>query len=222
MRPPHICVAGLDVTTHDHIRPVLHKAQLDTALLAANGGPFALGAIVDLGPLVDVSSPPEVEDRRFDRDTAKRTTQLTGAAFWKEIDAAADDDLNEIFGEQFEETSRSFSTPEGEGSHSLGCYRPSQTPNIGMDTYGTKVSVYAYMPWGNQVKKIPITDLRLVDANFTVSPARVQSLQKLVSAASDVLFSVGLSRPFAKSGSDEKRHWMQINNVFPKQNPLWT
>ena len=221
MKHPHICVAGLDVKSNEQVRPVLQNGQLDTSMLSDNGGPFALGAVVSLGEVTDIASPPEVEDRSFAVTAATLRAQLSGSEFWKAIDAVAQDDLTAICGEELVETSRSFSTPAGQGSHSLGCYRPATIPTVGTDTYGKKVSVYAYMQLGGQIKKIPITDIRLVDTSFEVSTAKVQRLEKLVKAAPDILFSVGLSRPFAKSGSTEKRHWLQINNVFVSQAPLW-
>jgi hypothetical protein len=72
MRAPCICVAGLDRDGR-HIRPVPRHGRLTEDDLAAAGGPFAIGAVVDLGATRPCPSPPEVEDHLFDRDASRRT-----------------------------------------------------------------------------------------------------------------------------------------------------
>ena len=66
MQPGYICVAGVDVNTMSHVRPVLPRGRLTTALLRHNGGPFAIGSVVDLGPTVYAGGAPEIEDYYFD------------------------------------------------------------------------------------------------------------------------------------------------------------
>ncbi len=65
MQPGYICVAGIDLETGTHVRPVLWYGRLSTSLLLKNGGPFELGCVVDLGPTVCVGRAPEHEDHRF-------------------------------------------------------------------------------------------------------------------------------------------------------------
>ena len=43
-----ICVAGVDIDSGRHVRPVMRQ-QMPVDMLAAHGGPFAMGAIVELG-----------------------------------------------------------------------------------------------------------------------------------------------------------------------------
>ena len=64
MREGHICVAGIDLTTGERARPV--GERLGAALLRTNGGPFDVGAIVELGPCRPAGSAPEVEDVLFE------------------------------------------------------------------------------------------------------------------------------------------------------------
>jgi hypothetical protein len=64
MRGAHICVAGVDLETHEHVRPV--RGHLDRELLAANGGSFDLASYVDLGDTEPVPNPPHIEDASFE------------------------------------------------------------------------------------------------------------------------------------------------------------
>jgi hypothetical protein len=50
MRGERICVAGIDMQTGEHVRPTTSAAApLTRRLLRSNGGPFEVGAVVDLG-----------------------------------------------------------------------------------------------------------------------------------------------------------------------------
>lgn len=62
MRPPNICAAGL--CDGVGVRPVL-AGQLHKRLLRSQGGPFAIGAMVDLGAVKHVGTAPEYEDYRL-------------------------------------------------------------------------------------------------------------------------------------------------------------
>lgn len=50
MEAPRICVAGIDTDAGGHVRPTTGRSHpLTRELLAEQGGPYALGALVDLG-----------------------------------------------------------------------------------------------------------------------------------------------------------------------------
>ena len=97
MRAPRICVAGLDIDTDAQIRPVKRHGRLDIDDLLENGGVFAVGEHVDLGPVIDVGSPPEVEDREYRGATSRG--QLSAEDFWNDLERTAASTLEEIFGE---------------------------------------------------------------------------------------------------------------------------
>ena len=67
MTKGRICVAGIDLTSWEHIRPVLHN-HLSIDLAATRGGPFALGAVLDLQRVSNRARRPEMEDREFRLD----------------------------------------------------------------------------------------------------------------------------------------------------------
>src|SRR5918999_4021239 len=73
MQPGYVCVAGVDIHTLEHVRPVLRYGRLTTNLLRRNGGPLDIGSVVDLGAPTCVGRAPEVEDHYFN---AARSTWL--------------------------------------------------------------------------------------------------------------------------------------------------
>ena len=50
MQPGYICVAGVEITRGKRVRPVTY-GRLPTSLLAREGGPFDMAALVELGPV---------------------------------------------------------------------------------------------------------------------------------------------------------------------------
>ena|ERR1700742_1435293 len=66
MSAPRICVAGVDSQSFEHVRPTTPPTDLITRnLLLENGGPFGVGAVVDLGTTIARPNAPEVEDYEF-------------------------------------------------------------------------------------------------------------------------------------------------------------
>src|SRR5713226_9665027 len=99
MRLGYICVAGIDVATGKHARPVLAGAQqLSAALLARNRGPFDMACRVDLGPVKHVGSAPESEDFRFDAQAARQIAHVSPEDFWALLNDIAEPELSTIFG----------------------------------------------------------------------------------------------------------------------------
>lgn len=118
MRPPYFCVAGLE--GKKAIRPVT-SGQLHKRLLRCKGGPFAIGAIVDIGPVRDVGSAPELEDRRFDPARVRYVGMKTAETFWKDLKAIAQPRLDSIFGDDLVKRGRwSCGVDPGHGVVSLG------------------------------------------------------------------------------------------------------
>jgi hypothetical protein len=37
----------------------------------------------------------------------------------------------------------------------------------------------------------------------------------------ETILSVGLTRPWQKRGDDAERHWLQLNNIHLRDDPLW-
>ncbi|MBF6592806.1 MAG: hypothetical protein IVW57_20020, partial [Ktedonobacterales bacterium] len=129
MQPGYICVAGLDPTTGRHVRPIL-TGRLSTVLLARNGGPFDMAALVDLGPTTPAGEPPAVEDQRFEPWQVRRRDTISPGAFWQSLRHVASASLAELFGSDLRAHDQSCVVAVGAGRASLGCLVPTGQPHL--------------------------------------------------------------------------------------------
>jgi len=97
MTPGFVCVAGVDLETRAHVRPVL-AGRLSAVLLRKSGGPFDIGVVVDLGATQHQGSPPEVEDRLFSPSGVSVVRQMAPREFWDLLKQMARADLSSTFG----------------------------------------------------------------------------------------------------------------------------
>src|SRR5579859_7898710 len=88
MQSGYICVAGIETVTGKHIRPVL-RGRLTNSLLVRYGGPFDMGAVVQLGSVRYEGRPPEVEDYAFEPVHAHRLSVAAPADFWSLLQRTA-------------------------------------------------------------------------------------------------------------------------------------
>jgi len=219
MQPGYFCVAGVDVNTLRHIRPVLRRDRLTIDLLSTGGGPFDVGSVVYLGSTTNAGHPPELEDRRFDSARARWLFDNDPVDFWNTLHGVARESLAEIFGPALELWDESGTVDVGEGRASLGCLKPEKQPWLYIDHRGTVRMVLDYlMPSVD----LSVNDLRLYERDGR-TPRRdlVASVQQRLEAGVETILSVGLTRPWQKRGDTEKRHWLQANNIHLKDNPLW-
>jgi hypothetical protein len=219
MQPGYFCVAGMDVNTLRHIRPVLRHGRLTIDLLSTGGGPFDVGSVVYLGSTTDAGHPPELEDRLFDSARARWLFDNDAVDFWNTLHGVARESLAEIFGPALELWDESGTVEVGEGHASLGCLKPEKQPWLYVDHRGTVRLVLDYlMPSVD----LSVNDLRLYERNGR-TPRRdlVASVQQRLEAGVETILSVGLTRPWQKRGDTDKRHWLQANNIHLKDNPLW-
>ena len=219
MQPGYVCVAGVDVGTLDHVRPVLRYGRLTTRLLRPNGGPLDVGSVVDLGPTEDAGRPPELEDRYFDPARAKWLFDDDPEDYWDLLDEIARESLMEIFGPDLELWDESCTVEAGEGSASLGCLKPESQPWLYVDHRGMIRMVLDYL---TPSADLAVNDLRLYERDHK-TPRRdlVTSVQSRLEAGVETILSVGLTRPWRKRGDTAERHWLQVNNIHLKDAPLW-
>ncbi len=219
MRSPHICVAGVDDQGRA-VRPVLEGQQLRRSHLVSAGGPFALGAAVDLGPTRPRPIVPEVEDVVFDPQLTTLVRHLDDAAFSSVLDAAAARSLRAVFGPDLVQKSRTAAAvPQGSGTASLGVLRVRGARLVLQAGYERPdLRVHFTDPDFGDLR-IKVTDLRLWgDDHETPATANIERIEGMLD---DCYLAVGLSRPFKVSSYEGVWHWLQINNVFPVANPLW-
>jgi hypothetical protein len=210
MSGDHICVAGLDPETGQHIRPVTTSA-ITRAMLKRNGGLFDLAEIVDLGSVTPAGTPPEAEDRRFDPSKARSLGTMLWRDFWALLKARAESTLEDVFGPELERVGRTYATPEGKGSASLGCLLlpAEQAPRL-VTSYGLRLTLPA------EDAMVAVTDLRSFEADGkTIREPIRDRLNDGMRPGRQVVLAVGLSRPFTKPGDGQSRHWLQVNNVYP-------
>lgn len=216
MAEGYCCVAGIDRDTGEHIRPVLGE-RLRRCLLAPSG-PFALGAIVDLGDVQDAGSAPMVEDRRFVPGAARRIRSLGPAAYWRMVSAGTPDRLRAIFGETLQQDGRTASVPANRGNASLGLFAPNEPPELRINDYGR---VRMRLADSEMELDAAVSDLRFFGERNQPRPDIVENLAGRIEQGGCVL-SVGLTRLYASTSSEPPRHWLQVNGVHLADDPLWT
>ena len=221
MQQGYMCVAGIDLDTGLHVRPVLNR-QMTIDMLSVRGGPFDIARIVDLGKTKFVGKVPELEDHWFDAATAKHAGDMPRSEFWGLLQRTAGEKLGAIFGPDLERVGATCVVAEGCGLHSLGCYWASRG-RLFVDHARERRRVRFAWQAGGHSFNVPVTDVRLYGGDHvTPCVATIRRVAEQLGAESRVLVSVGLSRPYRKAADDPPRHWLQINNFHLENNPCWT
>jgi hypothetical protein len=217
MQPGYICVAGIDLETKRHIRPVSTRGQLTRDLLRKQGGVFEIGAIVELGKTVNIGRPPEWEDRKFAPQNLRFIRRTQPQEFWSLLVQTSADNLKSLFGNDLQQTQKGCTVPLGCGTASLGHLRPNGIRQLGINEW-KKVRMQI-----TDVERQPylsVTDIRLYEADQT-SPRHqiLESLSRRIQQDT-VIVAVGLSRPWRKESDAVECHWLQVNNLHLKDDPL--
>ncbi len=219
MQPGLICAAGIDPLTGLHVRPVMGR-PLPVALLEKNGGPFALGRMIDLGETNFVGRMPEIEDRSFAPENVCVVEDWDPERWTGLCSAVSKNRLVDIFGASLSLVESRYggpvtaAVPERSGLHSLGCYwawdvrltlvqRPGrQSVRLEFSESGIRYSV-------------AVTDIRLWNADHvTPNESEIARMSGLIHGANlPVLLSVGLSRAHRFTDDGPPRHWLQVNNI---------
>jgi hypothetical protein len=204
------CVAGLTQGEHRHVRPVLGE-RLSSNLLRPNGGPFDMGAIVDLGRVHHHPTPPEVEDHLFVASRLKHEGYVSGGRLWEILQQTASEDLFEIFGSELELRGHRGTVAQGKGIASLGCYRPLAGARLTLEEreHGLRIRVVLAAEGLN----LSLTDARFMDDGHRPYESLVAETNTELQAGVDVVLGVGLTRLFSPDGEEAPRHWLQVNAV---------
>lgn len=214
MQKGYICVAGIDLATGLHIRPVLQR-QIPTDYLAEHGGLFGLRRIIDLGDAKFVGKVPEIEDFLFDQDAARHVADMPEEDFRGLIEGVAKQRLISIFGHDLHQSGASCAVEETCGLRSLGCYWAEQG-RLFIDEPPDHSRRRIRFSWrsGEFTFTSPVTDIRLFeDDHITPCEETVRRINDRVGQEDRVLLSVGLSRPYRPSNDQPSQHWLQINNI---------
>jgi hypothetical protein len=223
MREGHFCAAGLDAITGKHVRPVLRRRNLSTGLLARNGGPFDMAVAIQLDRVRLAPSTPETEDYLFDPRRARALGTVSRDRFWTLLCKVAKPTLSELFGPDLvRRGAASCAVDKGKGEASLGCLVPKARPILLVKHESGKDKIRMKITDGEFHLDLGVTDMRLYQEDY-VTPDRgiVERVARRLASQDDAILSVGLTRPFAKTDEQEPVHWLQVNNIHLKENPVW-
>ena len=223
MRNGHVCVAGVDIDSLRHVRPVRPARQLGVLELAPRGGQFDLATVVELGDATPTPVPPAVEDHRFHPWQAAPLVSIPGPAYWDLLTQLARPKLRAIFGASLRpHGAGGAAIPEGTGVASLGCLAPKGRPRLRVIRKPDgSAALRMWLSDGEVNASVSVTDLRLYRADReTPDLDAVSRVQALLDAGDRVLLSVGLTRAFARPG-EAPAHWLQVNNIHFGASPAW-
>jgi hypothetical protein len=213
MQPGYICVAGIDVSNGRHIRPVLSR-RLTTDLLSANGGPFSLASLIDLGVVEFYGDPPAVEDHLFDPRNVHVIQSLKPEQFWKVLQSVAKKSILQIFGPAIQLLGRGCVVDKGAGKASLGCLIPAVPPHLYVDNYG---KIRIRVTDGNFTVHLSVTDIRLCETDHqTPKQNLIDQFDTQMRRGASTILSIGLARAWKQPGETIERHWLQVNNIHLK------
>ena len=220
MEKPYVCVAGIR-SDGLHVRPVLESGRLGRDLLCSRGGPFALGAVVDLGSARPRPVVPEVEDVVCSLSRVRSEQMLKGVTFGNLLKRSAKASLSEIFGDDLLRMSRTATAvPKGAGIASLGVLQVRGRVSLFSTLSFEKPQIRCtFADQGLGELSLKVTDLRLWEVDHK-TPV-LSRLKALESRLSDCLVAVGLGRAYRVPAYPGSWHWLQINNIYPLEDPLW-
>ncbi len=219
MRAGCICVAGIDLDTHEHVRPVLQDGQLGRRLLLSRGGLFDIGCVVDLGHVFRMGQPPELEDHQFTPRYARRIGAMAASVYWELLEEVARPDLAALFGPGLYAHGSGYAVDIGRGKASLGLLRLAEPPLLTITEHG---KVRIRLVDRGRTAWLSVTDLRLCeDDHTTVRVELVRHVQNRIRQGVGVILGVGLGRAWSQGADDKERHWLQVNNLHLEDDPLW-
>lgn len=224
MHGGHICVAGVDLETRRHVRPLLGHENMPFYLLARYGGPFDIARIVDLGAVRPTPDPPHVEDQVFVLSRAKVERNVTPHEFWSLLDALVEPRAREIFGNELRAVGRSrHATGLGAGRASLGCLRPQRPPDLYLAIRRQgKPQIRMKLADGEIEADLGVTDLRLYGADHTTPDReKVRAVAQRICRSDEVILGLGLTRKYRPSEKADYYHYLQVNNVHLREEPTW-
>ena len=217
MKPPRICVAGFDSVTLEHVRPTTYRGdEIARDLLRENGGPFGMGAVVELGPTVPRPVPPEVEDHRFKTVGARHVEDLDGDEFVELLDRVKATSIEEAFGPQLKRVGKwKYATDAGCGSCSLAVIRPTKRPRLAVDKFGELELRFDDVEPQVYVR---VNDVRFYDADQkTIKRSVVEDVRLRLLRGVDAYLMFGLTRAYPSDAPEH--HWLQLNGLCMTDRP---
>jgi hypothetical protein len=220
MSHPRICVAGIESESRSHLRPTTGPEDpLTRKLLVEVGGPFEIGAVVELGETQPRSNPPEIEDHRFEPAAARQVGRLKPEKYLGLLDEVAERSIRYCFGPDLKRHgSYKFATERGRGECSLLCVRMEEAVRLAISDWGTLQLRFNVT---HRHAYAPVTDLRFYEPDHkTIRETIVEDVAARLRRGVRAWVMFGLSRPWAPPGEVAERHWLQVNGICLEDDPL--
>lgn len=216
-----ICAAGIELRAGEHLRPVVPKPErLGRDLLAESGGPFELGAVVELGEVRPQPAPPAIEDHLFRPERARRIARLDSGKYLELIDAISHRNLRNAFGPDLKRRGeRKYATDLGKGERTLACVKPRGPLALEIDGFGR---LNLRFEEAGRTANAPVTDLRFFEQDQeTLRHALIDDVSARLRAGDvEVWVMFGLGRRWKASRDNAERHWLQVNGLCLEDRPL--
>jgi hypothetical protein len=200
MEAPRVCVAGIDLSTLEHIRPRTRPSDpINRELLREEGGPFGMGALVDVGAVTPDPSPPETEDYLFNTGQARFEGDLSSEDFLELLTKMRAADLGSAFGPELERVGRTYAVEPGDGGSSLAVLRAENRPVLEINRYGE------LRLWYNDAEPaayLSVKDVRFFeDDHKTIKTRAVDDVTRRLRRGVDAFLMLGLTRAWPKPGA---------------------
>lgn len=222
MKAGFMCVAGIDSQTREHIRFETSARRMEISMLARNEGPFDIGNRIFFKELSPCGVKPHVEDHIYRPEFAHLVETVSGEQFWELLCSVSQTRLRDIFGEELDQIgSRSCGTQEGKGEASLGCLSPKLARNLRIERLWGRQRIRVDVCDEDFIMDLGVTDIRLYqDDHVTPNPKIIEDLANKIQHSDGIMLSVGLGRAYAPKEGSDRFHYLQVNNIHLKENPV--
>jgi hypothetical protein len=205
--------------TFEHVRPTTPQADPITRnLLREEGGPFGVGAVVDLGAVVPEPTSPEAEDHKCRTADARYIEDMGGDEFLALLDEVSAPDLASAFGPALERIGWKYAVETGRGECSLAVLRAGKRLALAVDERFGKLQLRF-----NDVDPptyLAVTDVRFYEGNQeTIKISVVEDVSRRLHRGVDAFLMLGLARAYQASTDDRERHWLQLNGLCLADSP---
>lgn len=212
MAEDRICVAGIDLDSLEHVRPVSPPDDLMTRkLLRLYGGPFAIGALVDFGPMSACPTAPHTEDHRFAIQQARCEADIDPDTYLELLDLVSDPHAASAFGEcLIEIRPGKLAVPAAQGDRSLAV-----VPATGARLKIEFDNLYLEL----DDAKLRVTDVRFYQpSNWKVRRDLVRDVNRRLRSGTRAYAMLGLARAIPDEG--RLVHWLMANGVCLADHPV--
>jgi hypothetical protein len=215
MRLPRICIAGIEVDSKRHLRPVTAMDDLITrSLLVEEGGRLELGTGLELGPTTATPNRPEAEDHFCQTSNFEALGVLSGQEYCDLLTRVEGGDLGTAFGPGLRRNGNTYAMEPDGGANSLACIRAKRDARLSIDFE----KPYLRLP--EQVK-VKVTDVRFFESDQrTLRRDVVADVNARLATGVGAFLMFGLSRPWARPGEDKELQWLQLNGICLEDSPL--